>query len=278
MKCTNKKRLICLTVIMTILAFVITGCPQNQPPEIPPESTFKMDFSTFSNSNSQNPASEGDAQTDVTSTKLNWLCAYTNVLVWSGVLTVTLVIPVAAFHESFNHVPVQQEDGTWVWPYNFTVWGVLYSAELHAKTDAGGDTTWKMYVSKEGGYTDFLWFSGVSNFALTEGTWTLNHDPNDSTPFIGVEWHRDLSAGTADIKYTNIIPGGSENGGHIFYGITTEPPYDAFYNIYNKGKDNYTDIEWNTTTLEGHVKDLRVFLDNDWHCWNSDREDIICPE
>ena len=134
-----------------------------------------------------------------------------------------------------------------------------------------------MYISKEGGYTDFLWFSGVSNLPLTEGTWTLNHDPNDPTPYIGVEWHRDLSVGTADIKYTNIVPGGSENGGYISYGITTETPYDAFYDIYNKGQDNHTDIEWNTTTLEGHVKDLRVFLDNDWHCWNSDLEDIICP-
>jgi hypothetical protein len=25
------------------------------------------------------------------------------------------------------------------------------------------------------------------------------------------------------------------------------------------------------------VKDLRVFGDDDWHCWNSDLEDITCP-
>jgi len=277
MKLAKEKRLVCFTVIMTILAFVITGCPQNQPPEIPPESSLVMDFSDFNNSNSKKTSPEGDSQADVTATKLNWGLAVTNIFIWNVALTVTLVIPVAAFHESFNHTPVQQEDGTWVWPYNFTVWGVLYSAELHANTDAGGDTTWEMYISKEGGYTDFLWFSGVSNLPLTEGTWTLNHDPNDPTPYIGVEWHRDLSVGTADIKYTNIVPGGSENGGYIFYGITTDTPYDAFYDIYNKGQDNHTDIEWNTTTLEGHVKDPRIFLDNDWHCWNSDLEDIICP-
>ena len=57
---------------------------------------------------------------------------------------------------------------------------------------------------------------------------------------IGIEWHRDTEAGTADIKYTNIVPGGPENGGYIHFGVTGGYPHDAFYDIYNKGKENHT--------------------------------------
>lgn len=276
MRFVNKRRLVYLATMVIGLAFAIFGCDtQNQPPQIPPESTFVMDFSDFEGSNTQ-LAPEEDAQIDVTATYANWGWAITNVAVWNIVLTVTLVVPVAAFHESFNHQPTLQPDNTWVWPYSFTVWGFVYNAELHAETVAG-NTEWSMYISKEGVYADFLWFSGVSNLPLTEGTWTLNKDPNDPTPFIGIEWHRDPIDGTADIKYTNIVPGGSENGGYIFYGITNETPYDAFYDIYNKGKDNHTDIEWNRTTLEGRVRDPWFYGDNDWRCWNGDLENIPCP-
>ena len=278
MKFANRKNLLCLTALLTALAFVITGCPQNQPPEIPPKSTLVMDFSDFNDSNAQNPAQEENSQSNMTTTIVNWGWAAFNVAVWDIVLAVNLVVPVAAFFESFNHQPVLQSDGTWAWSYSFNVGLFTYNAELHAETDAGGDTTWEMHISKEGGYTDFLWFSGVSNFPLTEGTWTLYRSPDDPATYIGVEWERDLSNNTSYIKYTNIVPGGSENGGYISYGITTDTPYDASYDIYNKGQDNLTEIEWNLTTLEGRIKDPRTFGDDDWHCWNSNLEDITCPE
>ena len=64
-----------------------------------------------------------------------------------------------------------------------------------------------------------------------------------------------------------------ENGGYINYGITNETPYNAFYDIYNKGQDNHTNIEWNRTTKEGRVKDAQHFLDAVWHLWDSNLDD-----
>ena len=143
MKSVNKKRLLSITALVIIPAFVITGCStQDQPPEIPPESTLVMDFSDFDNSKSNTAASEEGSQDDVHALNVNWGWAAFNAAFWNVVLTVNLVIPVVAFHESFNHVPVQQPDGTWVWSYNFTVGVFVYTAALHAGTDEEGQHAW----------------------------------------------------------------------------------------------------------------------------------------
>ena len=113
--------------------------------------------------------------------------------------------------------------------------------------------------------------------AVPQGSWTIFHEPNNPTPWIGIEWHRNPTDSTADIKYTNIDPNSDENGGYIFYGTTSDSIYNAFYEIYNKGKNNTTSIKWNIETHEGRVRDLKHFGDNEWHCWDSNLEDIDCP-
>ena len=80
-----------------------------------------------------------------------------------------------------------------------------------------------------------------------------------------------------DIKYTNIEPGGAENGGYIFYGKTTDTTYDAYYHIYNKGQDNLTEIEWNLTSKAGRIKDEKHYSDTDWHYWDENLDDIPAP-
>ncbi|RMG31932.1 MAG: hypothetical protein D6732_14145, partial [Methanobacteriota archaeon] len=211
----------------------------------------------------------------------NWGWAAINVAVWNSLLTITFAVPVAAFAESFNHEPEQQDDGSWVWSYNFQPpGGVLHTAELHATLLSDG-VQWEMYITKQNVFDHFLWYSGISDFLGQHGTWTLFHDPTDPQPFIGIEWNRNPAQGTADIKYTNIIPNGPENGGYIFYGITNQFPYDAFYDIYHKSQDNHTNIEWNRTLKNGRVKDPLHFGDSAWHCWDildHQLQDIPCPE
>ncbi len=90
------------------------------------------------------------------------------------------------------------------------------------------------------------------------------NDPDEDTPFVGITWNRN-SDGTADIEYKNSISENAENGGYIKYGLITND-LNAFYLIYNKGKDNLTDIEWNTTNKNGYVKDSLRFSDSNWHC------------
>jgi len=45
---------------------------------------------------------------------------------------------------------------------------------------------------------------------------------------------------TGDIRYTNIVPGGTENGGYISFAVTKGQDTDRSYTIYNKGKNEIT--------------------------------------
>lgn len=250
--------------------------PIESPPEMPPVASMQMDFNIFPTSNLL-PKTNDDFSIENVLAKDNWGWALVNGVAWQTLVSVGMIVPVAAFAESFNHDAEKLEDGSWMWTYEFTPQGgVHHTASLHADVDNSG-VEWEMYISKANNFEDFLWFSGKSDLFATEGTWTIFHQPNDPTPWIGIEWYRNPEDSTGDIKYTNIVPNGAENGGFIHYGIVTGDIYDAFYEIFNKGKNNTTSIKWNRNSHEGRVMDMLHFGNNDWHCWDSSLEDIDCP-
>lgn len=298
-------------IVLALVALLVGGCrsnvntepeedvtipPQEEvgvPPEIPPLSTFVMEFGDFASSGNVVAVPDGesmwqlvsyngpevsqpDGDADSNGDQKNWNFAALNVGVWNVLLFVGLIVPVAAFAESFNYTPEQLPDYSWVWRYEVPLNEDIYHAELHGKFIASG-VRWDMYLSKEGEYTDFPWYYGESNLPVTEGFWILKNNPSDPTDLLRIDWQRNLAAGTSEIKYTNIVPNGPENGGYIYYGVTADGAYDRFYEIYNKGKNNYTYIEWNYTTQEGRVKAAHFFGDDEWHCWDSAHGDAGCP-
>jgi hypothetical protein len=256
--------------ILIALILMTTGCKkENDPaPEIPPQSSFVMDFSNFSNPNDTLSARE-------IATYQNWGYSYANVVVWQTILTVGLAVPVASFVESFNHEAVYHPDqNNWTWSYNVTVNLVVYEAELTGYLQADS-VVWEMRVTAGNQYSNFLWYYGKSAFDKTGGYWILQENPLDPNPLLRIDWHK-YADGTADISYTNIRPGAPENGGYIFYGSALIE-FNRFYHIYNKGLDNLTEIEWSSVAKNGHVKDLHHFGDNDWHCWDVSLMDVVCP-
>jgi len=267
-------------ILLIAVAAILTGCGDDEtvnplaaiPPDLPPQSTFVMDFDEFNQFVLYSPQA-GDVGGPMT--KQNWGQSVVRIAFWNLALTVTLAVPVAAFVEAFEHDPVQLEDGSWEWTYSITA-DVEHTCRLIGNIEEN-EVSWSMYLTKEGEFTDYLWYSGTHNLPATEGTWTVNRGPDQTNPFMGIEWHRTVSTATGDLKYTNIIPGDAENGGYIFYGSTTDTDYDRFYNIYNKGQDNLAEIEWNFTDKNGRVKDENFYGDTDWHCWDTNLDDVDCP-
>ncbi len=241
--------------------------PQQEPPRLPPVSTMVMDFSDFQQG--------GVASSPlVPDSRANWGWAAIQVGIWNTILTVTLAVPVASFVEAFNHEPTPESDGSWRWSYEFAVGGASYLAELYGRLMAEG-TRWDMYITKAGVYERFHWYQGLSSLDLSSGTWTLFRAPESPSPFLGIVWRR--SPNTGDLTYTNIVPAHPDSGGFIRWGLTGGLPYDASYSIFSPSDANTTDIEWNRTTHEGRVRDPLHFGDTNWHCWNSDLEDVVCP-
>ena len=151
---------------------------------------------------------------------------------------------------------------------------MLHTASLHGiVTDS---VTWEMYITKEGEFEDFLWYFGKCDFLATGGYWILHKNPTNDVPLLQIDWERNYLDSTGSIKYTNVEPGGAENGGYIHYGLTLDEPYNAYYDIYNKGQDNLVEIEWNKLTKDGRVKNQQWFKDTEWHCWRPDLKNIIC--
>lgn len=298
-----KKRFLVVVVhallIVSLLLLFTAGCAGNkdtdtdkpdttQAPAIPPQSTFVMDFSDFTENSTGGStsmlavsASDEDGPASPTANSLGdrsyWNYAYGNVAFWNVVATIGLAIPVDAFVKSLTQNPVRQPDNSWVWTYSVTVQLVTYTAELHGKYIDDG-VRWDMYISQQNGFTDYPWYYGESDFANTEGFWVLKAEPAKNTDLLRIDWHRDPAKGTGDITYTNIVPNGPENGGYISFAVTDDEPYDRSYTIFNKGKNQTTYIEWVNATLVGRVKDSAHFGDSTWHCWDATLTNTACAE
>jgi hypothetical protein len=247
MKPTSRLLYLALAMLIAVTLTAFNGCsddeettgPEGQAPDLPPEYSFIMDFNDFPQESSESglPGTSLDA---LTQENFGWSAFHVGA--WSTIIGVGMIVPVAAFVESFNHDPVQADDGKWQWSYDVTVnpsTEVQYTCKLVGWVE-DGNVFWEMYISKEGEFTEFMWYSGTHNLPATEGTWTMYQSPSEPNPWLGIEWHHTVSTNTGDLKYTNIVPGGAENGGYIFYGSDTDMDYDRFYQIYNKGADNLT--------------------------------------
>ena len=264
----KKMKSILAFMLMAYAVFFQTGCKKDNPdaPKIPPSSSFVMNLTDLDSSKA---GKMGKGLYD------NYLFAAGNVFVWNVVLTVGLYVPVASFVNSFNYQGVwDNKEKAWFWKYDFTA-AVKYSAKLKAQLN-GNVVHWEMYISKENGFQDFMWYEGNSYVDDSQGDWTLYDNAISNKELLGIVWHKNSANGTSDIKYTNIIPGNVENGGYIEYGITTDTTYNAYYNIYNKGQNNHTNIKWNRTTKNGRVYDVKHFSDSLWHCWDIDYKNINC--
>ncbi len=283
MKCLGKPFNLAMVLAIVIVCGLGLGCGDDdrtpadpvdtgsEAPELPPQSTFIMGFSDFEATG----AADSRERPEYALAGTNWGHAAFRVGVWNLLIGIGMSVPSAAFAAAFQHPAEQLADSSWEWTYTVTV-GVEHTCRLNGKV-VGEEVQWRMYLTKDGFFEDYLWYHGSHNLTLTEGSWTLNRDPALRNPFISIEWHRDPVANTADLTYTNIIPGDHENGGYITFGSTADTRYDRFYDIYNAGLDNLTEIEWNHTTLAGRIRDSNLFGDTDWNCWDTLLENTDCP-
>lgn len=256
-------------LIIAVILMLASGCKKEDKPApaIPPQSSFVMDFSDFSNPDDTLGSRE-------ITTYHNWGYSYANVVIWQTLLNVSLAVPVASFVESFNHEAVYHPDqDNWTWSYNVTVGLVVYEAQLTGYLQSDS-VVWEMRVTKGTDFADFLWYYGKSALNETGGFWILQENPLNPNVLLQIDWHK-YADGTKDISYTNIRPGAPENGSYIFYG-TALTDFDRFYQIYGKSADNLTEIEWSSVNKNGHVKDPHHFGDDVWHCWNEVLVDIVC--
>lgn len=258
-----------LTIVLAI-TLVFTSCKKDEEeaPQIPPESSFVMDFSAFADPTDTLASRE-------IATYQNWGYSYAVVVIWQTYLTVGLAVPVASFQESFNHEAVYHPDeDNWTWSYNVVVNDVTYEAELTGYLESDS-VVWEMRVTAGALYSDFLWYYGKSALDRSGGWWILQENPLAPSAVLRIDWHNN-GDGIADIKYTDVRIGGALPGSYIFYGTSTDY-FDRFYNLYSAENDNLTEIQWSSLNYDGRVKDAVHFGHENWNCWATNLMDVTCP-
>lgn len=280
------KKIISFVLIVAIISGLFWGCEKKKdtPPSLPPANSMSIDFSNFTS-----PAKGGFAQGEVkgvsATDKTNWTLASTVAGVWNLILAMNLAVPVASFAVATNHTPVYLDNKTWQWSYDFNVVGASYKARLTGQIRTS-DIKWEMYISKTGigAFAELLWYEGTSKPDGTSGQWILNHSQAFPVPFLQIDWTK-TGTDIGNIKYTYIREL-KDNGtadpfktSFIEYGLTSAT-LNAFYNVHqNTGTvDVFNDvnIEWSTTTHNGHIKANYYFQDTNWHCWNELGDNVTC--
>jgi hypothetical protein len=134
-----------------------------------------------------------------------------------------------------------------------------------------------MYITREGtgGFSEFVWFEGTSKPDGTGGQWILYQSAAAPDAVLQIDWTK---TGTAigTVKYTYIKNDAFKNS-YIEYGLTSNS-LNAYYTIhyYNGVKFSDVNVEWNTTTHNGHVKSQDYLGDANWYCWDANKINVLC--
>lgn len=260
-----KKTSYILLVALVLTVSWLSSC-KKQAPALPPESTFvlpKMDTDTSTKSS------------EIAYTNIFW--ASSNVSVWTTIIEVGLLIPKTAFVAALTKDPQHVSGDQWVWEYQITALLHAYTVQLYGSFVGTDSIKWEMHISQVGGFQDFTWFYGMQDKEGTAGYWILYKSPTEDHELLRIDWTKDLTDSLGSLKYTNIEPESTENGGYISYGNNQDGTYNCYYDIFNKGQNNLTEIDYNTTTHVGRIMSPAIYLDSIWHCWNERFVDDFCP-
>jgi disulfide oxidoreductase YuzD len=296
----DRKWRLSFLIVLTVLTLGLTGCGDNDPdtdgddgddaPVVPPAYTLVPDFTDMGGQSGASldeawvtdairrlPDAENDGVSIQASCPTdNYTHAAIQVGFWNSALFLTLAVPTLSFAEALHHDPVQRDDGSWVWSYSVTIGNILYTAELHGEF-VDDEVHWAMYITKQGSYEDFLWYSGTSNLPATAGTWTLKKSHAENYDWIGIEWSRSIANQTWQVQYMNIHEDDDNEGGFIEYGVIDDDTYDAFYDVYNAVADNLVEIDSNRTSKAGRVRNEVFFEDTEWHHWDGNHCNSVTP-
>lgn len=262
--------LICITALVATL-----GCRKEKtdPPILPPANSMFIDFSDFNN-----PSKSGTVSVKGENTSA-WEFAVVPVVFWNHIINTMLFVPVAAFQATIDQPPVNVADDTWEWKKSFAIGNSHFQTRLNGRI-SGNIVNWKMYISLENSYSDFLWFEGTSALDGKSGQWLLYQNSDNPGKLLQIDWEVTSSSSVPHVTYT-YIKNDLHYGDFIEYGSLTSSgsPYNSFYSMeyYNEfaGKLYSLDVEWNSLTNNGRVRSSDYLL-GEWYCWDSNKVNSTC--
>lgn len=235
------------------------------PPELPPISSFEMDYSGFN--------SDKSAELLVG----NWMYSVLTIGVFNTYASVNMIVPTAAYRVALTKTPEYIDDNVWLWSFDFPVIGATYTAKLTGEAMRRGKVKWEMRIDRQGpdGFSSFLWFEGVSQ-DQDEASWTIYKDPIAPFKAMEISWKRAKADDDGTLKYTIANSKDSFYKSTIETGTNNNELFNRYYAVYRSDENSNIRIEWDTVTKTGRVKSPNHFKDEAWHCWNQYKLDDTC--
>lgn len=175
-------------LVTAVMAFALIGCGSDSgggggnAPSIPDFDKSQPDFSYF----------QGTAKTSTSApASPNFSDAQSTVLGFSSITYIGQIY--SPFVQNAQSSNAQQNNGVWVWEYNYSYQGSTASIRLEAE-DATNGTFWDMFYtfSSQGlSFNDYNMVSGFVNTDGTSGDWTFNtifDDGGTEKPLIESIW------------------------------------------------------------------------------------------
>ncbi|MEM9546608.1 MAG: hypothetical protein AAGA77_11590 [Bacteroidota bacterium] len=274
------KRLIVFLFVLGTL-FLFQSCTQENnddnpdnlaAPSIPNPALFTIPVQSFG-------VQSGKETSTTRNDKSNWIHAGLSVLVWNTVVFVHTAVPIAAFGNAFDYEAKYIGDLTWEWAYEYQAppanGSITYDVTLTGTyIDNNDQVQWTMTVSEQGSGKDFVWYEGIVTVGHSEGTFTVNKDPENPQPYMEIAFQRNTSDNNVTIRFSNVLAGDEGQGDYIEWRTQNGQEFDRGYDVWNK--QSLLQIEANEIQKDGRVKHPAHFGDENWHCWDTDQFNIDC--
>ncbi len=261
-------------------------------PELPLKEMYLMPVSLFSQEGIDTN-SNGKRVSGVNSYQ-HFAHGATQFIAYHTPIALYSAVPTAALALAANEEPVPIEEG-YEWSYQYaTLAGKTYDVVLRANfvwnpDVAGFNKTafqWRMYLSEQGGFQDFEWFSGFVSQDLTLAQFNVFLNPSSANPVVVIDYERSTygnffnrQTDGISLSYTVTDPDDSFNTeAFLEYNTidSTGTGYNANFLLRGEILEAPIDIQLNTDTGEGRVRDEAKFGDNEWKCWNKEFRDEDC--
>ena len=279
-----KKSILFLSVFALFFVFQscedpLTSGPNDNPdnlaaPQIPPLEMLTLPTTEVEGLESN--AADHESRFD---TYENWGHAVLSLIGWNTIVVINLAVPTAAVGQAFNQNAQYIGNNTFEWSYVYSapqnLGGKSYNISLTAEYINTTEIEWKLVGSEVGGFTNFLWYSAVIANDHSYANFTLNRNPQNPEPYIGISYIRDFASEDVSLRFTNLSSNGQGNGDFIEYRVSPKSTYNRAFDV-KTGVDNILNVEWDAPSNEGRVKHPDFFGDRAWHCWDTGVADIDC--
>ncbi|MEL7427230.1 MAG: hypothetical protein AAFN81_29855 [Bacteroidota bacterium] len=274
-----------LFFVLILSVTFIQSCEKDEPieeetqqlvaPDIPPTQMFAMPLESVTETETDTTLAETNGFT-----YWNWAHAALSLVGWNTVVYLNMAVPTAAFARAFNEQAVYIGDLTFRWAYQYTapaeLGGDIYDINLTGQyiSDAQ-EVQWTMTASQIGGFSDFVWYTGITATDNTEGHFTLNRRPANPEPYLRMDYAAGLSPEDGSLRFTNVIPTHPENGDYLEYRTDSVDEFNRAFDVQRAAGD-LLEIRWNEPAGDGQVRHPQRFNDTEWHCWDTEQRDVDC--